>query len=183
MNYYQSFRAKIQLSQSLLARWLKVSQSLINFAENGKRKLPSSADAQFFKMFQLLDVLPEPVPTWSGMHGSVISQPEKIEALGHKLQVCERDLQSLRTQKLQVESDTQKQERALAFGKTALEADFVTHDPRLKDAVERWFDDVRLKYALAGPRAIKQLHFQLEQKEREQKFLENTILDYAPGPY
>jgi len=183
MNDYQQFRTTMQLGQADLARWLQVSQSLINYAENGKRKLPSKAEARFLSLQQVLEALPaQPVP-WAGVEGSLLTQPEKIEALQHKSQVCQRDMLAIRKRIAVLARDIEKQERAMHFAKMALESEWVMQDPALQTALEIWFERLRLKYAEEGRRALKHLEFQLEQTEREFQFLQNAVLDYAPGPY
>jgi hypothetical protein len=79
--------------------------------------------------------------------------------------------------------EIEHQETALAFGKLALESAFVLENPRLKDAMEQWFEVVRLNYATEGPRALKAVRFQLEQRQRELAFLNEALVDYAPGMY
>jgi hypothetical protein len=54
---------------------------------------------------------------------------------------------------------------------------------RLKELLEIWFEEVRLDYAEEGPRALKGIRFQLEQKQRELDFLSGALVDYASGPY
>jgi hypothetical protein len=64
-----------------------------------------------------------------------------------------------------------------------LETDIVLENPRLKELLEIWFEEVRLDYAGEGPRALKGIRFQLEQKQRELDFLAGALLDYESGPY
>lgn len=183
MNEYQQFRTAIQLGQAELARWLQVSQALINYAENGKRKLPSKAEARFMALQQVLEALPTPPLPWEGETGSLLSQPEKVEAWQHKAEVCRQTLVLLSNRIALLARDIEKQERALHFAKQALEMEWVQQDPRLQTALENWYERLRLKYAEAGRRALAYLQFQLEQKEREYQFLQQAVADYAPGPY
>jgi hypothetical protein len=152
MSSYSSFRTKIQIGQSRLAKWLGVSQSLVNLAEAQKRKLPSEAEILFIRFNQLLET-------------------------------CERDIQQLRKLEMEILQRIEHQETALAFGKQVLETDLVLENPRLKELLELWFEEVRLDYAEEGPRALKGIRFQLEQKKRELDFLAEALVNYAPGPY
>jgi hypothetical protein len=98
-------------------------------------------------------------------------------------QACEKDIKQLRKRELEIVQQIEHQETALAFGKRVLETDIVLENPRLKELLEIWFEEVRLDYAGEGPRALKGIRFQLEQKQRELDFLAGALLDYASGPY
>ena len=100
-----------------------------------------------------------------------------------KQQACERDIQQLRKREMEIVQQIEHQETALAFGKRVLETDIVLENPRLKELLGLWFEEVRLDYAEEGPRALKGIRFQLGQKQRELDFLAEALLDYASGPY
>jgi len=183
MSSFFSFRSRIQLSQIRLAKWLGVSQSHMNMAEAQTRKLPSKADILFSQFYQLLESITKPDSPWPGLPDSIITFPKKNEDLKRKQQTCERDIQQLRKLELEIIQRIEHQETALAFGKRVLESDIVLENPRLKELLEIWFEEVRLDYAGEGPKALKGIRFQLEQKQRELDFLARALVDYASGPY
>jgi hypothetical protein len=183
MSSYSSFRTKIHIGQSRLAKWLGVSQSLVNLAEAQKRKLPTEADILFSQFNQLLESIKKPDSPWPGLSDSTITFPQKTGDLKRKQQTCERDIQQLRKREMEIVQQIEHQETALAFGKRVLETDIVLENPRLKELLGQWFEEVRLDYAEEGPRALKGIRFQLGQKQRELDFLAEALLDYAPGPY
>ena len=183
MSSYSSFRTKIHIGQSRLAKWLGVSQSLVNLAEAQKRKLPSEAEILFIQFNQLLESIKNPDSPWPGLSDSTITFPKKTEDFKRKQQACERDIQQLRKREMEIVQQIEHQETALAFGKRVLETDIVLENPRLKELLEIWFEEVRLDYAGEGPRALKGIRFQLEQKQRELDFLSGALVDYASGPY
>jgi hypothetical protein len=183
MSSYSSFRTKIHIGQSRLAKWLGVSQSLVNLAEAQKRKLPTKAEILFIQFNQLLDSIKNPDSPWPGLSESTITFPKKTEDFKRKQQTCERDIQQLRKLEMEIVQRIEHQETALAFGKRVLETDIVLENPRLKELLGQWFEEVRLDYAEEGPRALKGIRFQLGQKQRELDFLAEALLDYAPGPY
>ena len=183
MSSFFSFRSKIQLSQIRLAKWLGVSQSHMNMAEAQKRKLPTEADILFIQFNQLLESIKKPDSPWPGLPDSTITFPKKTGDMKRKQQACERDIQQLRKREMEIVQQIEHQETALAFGKRVLETDIVLENPRLKELLGRWFEEVRLDYAEEGPRALKGIRFQLGQKQRELDFLAEALLDYASGPY
>jgi len=183
MSSFSSFRTKIHIGQSRLAKWLGVSQTLVNLAEAQKRKLPSEAEILFSQFNQLLESIKNGDSPWPGLPDSTITFPQKNEDFKRKQQTCERDIQQLRKLEKEIVQKIEYQETALAFGKQVLESDIVLENPRLKELLEIWFEEVRLDYAEEGPRALKGIRFQLGQKQRELDFLAEALLDYAPGPY
>jgi len=183
MNSFFSFRSSIQLSQIRMAKWLGVSQSLMNMAEAQTRKLPGEAETLFIQCNQLLGSLKNPARPWPGIPDSTITFPKKTEDFERKRQTCERDILQLRKRELELIQEIEHQETALSFGKLALESAFVLENPRLLDMIDQWFEYVRLNYAADGPRALKDIRFQLGQKQRELDFLNEAMVDYAPGPY
>ena len=183
MSSFFSFRSKIQLSQIRLAKWLGVSQSHMNMAEAQKRKLPTEADILFIQFNQLLESIKKPDSPWPGLPDSTITFPKKTGDMKRKQQACERDIQQLRKREMEIVQQIEHQETALAFGKRVLETDIVLENPRLKELLGLWFEEVRLDYAEEGPRALKGIRFQLGQKQRELDFLAEALLDYASGPY
>ena len=183
MSSFFSFRSKIQLSQIRLAKWLGVSQSHMNMAEAQKRKLPTEAEILFIQFNQLLESIKKPDSPWPGLPDSIITFPKKTGDMKRKQQACERDIQQLRKREMEIVQQIEHQETALAFGKQVLETDIVLENPRLKELLGQWFEEVRLYYAEEGPRALKGIRFQLGQKQRELDFLAGALLDYASGPY
>lgn len=183
MSSFFSFRSRIQLHQIRLAKWLGVTQSHMNMAEAQKRKLPAEAETFFIHFNQLLESIKNPASPWPGLPESTITFPKKTEEFKRKRQTCERDIQGLRKQEMKIVQQIEYQETALAFGKMALESAIILENPKLKDILEQWFEEVRLDYATEGPRALKGIRFQLEQKQRELDFLAAALENYASGPY